>query len=471
MPMNRLFDGTIRIRGTGGLVVVAIIVLSAMPVAAGAPLAAPALPQPVFPLKLSRDQRYLVDQQDTPFLVIGDSPWSLIVELQPAQVNQYLDDRQAKGFNVLLVNLIEHRFSSHPPTLHDRTPPFLPPGDFGSPNKAYFDYAEQVVAKAAERGIVILLCPAYLGYGGGEDGFFQEMLTSGREKVRSYGRYVGRRFRKHTNLIWIVGGDFTPDREQQWTVDELAAGIREEDPTHLMTVHTGPDQTAADNFADRDWLQLNHVYAYREDLYVACYAADGRRPRMPYFLLETAYEGEHQAKPERIRRQAYWPLLCGAFGILYGNSPLWHFGSQGVYDRGGDWVAALDSQGARDVNRLVGALQGKAWWQLRPDRHHSLVTAGYGTFGQLDYVTAARTPDGTLALAYIPSTGTDRRELTVDLSQLTGRVTAEWYNPVTGQYQAAGSGPLGNAGEVTLTTPGDNSSGTNDWLLILQSAS
>ena len=31
---------------------------------------------PAFPLKLGADQRYLVDQKDQPFLVIGDSPWS-----------------------------------------------------------------------------------------------------------------------------------------------------------------------------------------------------------------------------------------------------------------------------------------------------------------------------------------------------------------------------------------------------------
>jgi hypothetical protein len=74
-----------------------------------------------------------------------------------------------------------------------------------------------------------------------------------------------------------------------------------------------------------------------------------------------------------------------------------------------------------------------------------------------------------LALAYIPSTGTDSRELTVDLSQLAGPVMAAWYNPVSGQYQTARGGPLANAGAVRLTTPGDNGSGTNDWLLVLQS--
>jgi hypothetical protein len=79
---------------------------------------------PAFPLKLSADRRYLIDQHDQPFLVIGDSPWSLIVEPTPAQVDLYLDDRAAKGFNLLLVNLLEHKFSTQPPKLRDGTPPF-----------------------------------------------------------------------------------------------------------------------------------------------------------------------------------------------------------------------------------------------------------------------------------------------------------------------------------------------------------
>jgi len=425
---------------------------------------------PAFPLKLSADRRYLVDQRETPFLVVGDSPWSLIVEPTPEQADQYLDDRHSKGFNLLLVNLIEHKFSSQPPKLRDGTPPFTTPGDFGTPNEAYFGYAEEVVRKAAKRGIALLLCPAYLGYGGGDDGFYQEMLRNGPEKIRAYGRYVGRRFRDHPNLVWIVGGDFAPPPDQRWTVDEVAAGIREEDKVHLMTVHCGPGDAAAAAYGDRSWLQLNNVYHYREDLYAACLEQDSRSPRMPYFLVETAYEGEHNASPARIRRQAYWPLLCGAFGTLYGNSPVWHFGSRGVYDRGGDWVAALNSRGAQDTARLAAAFRARPWWQLRPDHDHKVVTAGYGTFGKLDYVTAASTSDGTLVLSYVPSTDTGPREFTVDMSQLASRLTAQWYNPTTGRYTAIPGSPFPNAGMRTFTTPGDNGTGTNDWLLVLEAS-
>jgi hypothetical protein len=54
----------------------ALLILDATP--------ATARTTPAFPLKLSADRRYLVDQHEKPFLVIGDSPGSLIVEPAPA---------------------------------------------------------------------------------------------------------------------------------------------------------------------------------------------------------------------------------------------------------------------------------------------------------------------------------------------------------------------------------------------------
>jgi len=40
---------------------------------------------PVFPLKVAADQRHLVDQNNAPFLINGDAPWSLIVQLTKEQ--------------------------------------------------------------------------------------------------------------------------------------------------------------------------------------------------------------------------------------------------------------------------------------------------------------------------------------------------------------------------------------------------
>ena len=143
---------------------------------------------PIFPLKASEDGRYLVDQKGTPFLVVGDSPWSLIVQPSEKDIDRYLDDRAKRSFNSVVVNLIEHKFATRAPNTQAGLPPFRKAGDLSTPNPDYFDFAHRVVEKANDRDIVVWLAPSYLGSGGGDEGWFREIQAGGRDKLRAYGR-------------------------------------------------------------------------------------------------------------------------------------------------------------------------------------------------------------------------------------------------------------------------------------------
>src|SRR4051812_47558868 len=63
------------------------------------------------PLHVVKGRRDLVGANGVPFLMQGDAAWSLIVQLTREQADGYLQDRANRGFNTVLVNLIEHRFS------------------------------------------------------------------------------------------------------------------------------------------------------------------------------------------------------------------------------------------------------------------------------------------------------------------------------------------------------------------------
>jgi len=193
----------------------------------------------VYPLKLSNQGAYLVDQNDRPFLVQGDAPWSLIVQLSLTEAEQYLEDRREKGFNLLMVNLIEHEFANNPPLNRNGDPPFTVPGDFSTPNEVYFAFADQIINLAATKNIVILLAPAYLGYQGGSQGWYQEMQANGAVVLRDYGRYVGQRYASFDNIIWLHGGDYDPPDPQ--LVSAVAEGVREFDDRHLHTAHCAPE--------------------------------------------------------------------------------------------------------------------------------------------------------------------------------------------------------------------------------------
>ncbi|MGH8628877.1 MAG: DUF4038 domain-containing protein, partial [Gammaproteobacteria bacterium] len=114
-----------------------------------------------YPIKLSSSGSYLLDQDNRPFFINGDTAWSLIVQLSPTDADTYLSDRAQKGYNLILVNLIEHKFATNAPANLAGQPPFTTPGNFNTPNEAYFDHVDWVIKKAAEKGLVVLLAPLY----------------------------------------------------------------------------------------------------------------------------------------------------------------------------------------------------------------------------------------------------------------------------------------------------------------------
>ena len=75
----------------------------------------------VFPLKVSKDRRYLVDQHGKPFLIVGDSPQSLIGDLPLKQASFYLADRKKAGFNALWVDLLCTTYTGCPPDARTST--------------------------------------------------------------------------------------------------------------------------------------------------------------------------------------------------------------------------------------------------------------------------------------------------------------------------------------------------------------
>jgi len=420
----------------------------------------------VFPLRTSDNGRFLTDQKGEPFLVVGDTAWSLIAQLSDAEIDRYLEDRQNRGFNSIIVNLIEHKFSTNPPKTLVGLAPFTKAGNFSTPNPAYFDFAHKVVEKANQRGIVVWLFPAYLGYGGGDQGFFSEMKASGKESLRSYGRFVGKKFRDLPNIVWVMGGDFTPKQDDQWVVAEMAEGIQEEDAMHLMTGHGSPKNAAVVAFGGQTWLTINSVYSYEKTLFRPVQSEYKRRPIRPFVLIESTYEGEHSSTPDQIRRQAYWAMLGGACGQFFGNNPMWHFDGPGLYPVETTWMQALDGTGSMDMTRLRDLFIGLPWHHLEPENNREVVTEGHGD--GIATVLTARTADKRLSVSYIPSTSTESRKLTVDLTKFSGPITARWYNPASGRWESAYDGSLPNQGSHLFVTLGDNGTGTNDWILALE---
>lgn len=412
-----------------------------------------------FPLSVSPDRRFLQDAFGRPFLMTGDAAWSLISELKHDEVEKYLDVRRQQGFNTLLVRLIEHQFASNAPADAYSELPFREPGRFSEPNDSYFDNAKWVLQHAKDRGFLVLLAPAYLGSGGGPEGWYVEMTAAGPEVLRSYGRYLGARYRDLKNIIWVHSGDFNaPDKSQARAV---ANGIAEADPDALHTAHLAQGTTAADYWQGESWLSIDTVYTYR-DVFRAVSAEYERKLRLPILMIEAQYENEHGTNEQYLRAQAYGAILGGAAGQIYGNNPVWHFSGPGLFypdvaSMFFGWRHALGSPGASSMSHLRNFFEPLEWWKIEPDRGDILI-------GGEGYSICGAVKDGSFAVVYVADTD----ELILK-PRWEAPIEARWYDPTAGTFHDAAAPTNEAGGQNVFEVPAsNNASGFSDWLLFVR---
>jgi hypothetical protein len=426
---------------------------------------------PVYPVKISASGRYLVDQNNVPFLMVGDSPHTLVANLTSADAAFYLADRATNSFNALWVEALCNTYvdGRADGSLLDGTLPFTKnvsgtsSYDLTAPNEAYFAHVDQIVRMAATNGIVVMLDPIDTG------GWLTIMQNNGTTRCRTYGQYLGNRYKNFPNIIWISGNDF-----QDWStpaddavVTAVALGIKDVDTNHLQTVEL--NYTLSSSLDDPNWapiIGLNGAYTYYPT-YDEVLHAYRQSTNRPVFMEEANYEFEALQGPVTtapiLRQQEYWTLLSGGAGQLYGNHYLWPFSS--------GWQTHLDTPGAIEMRYVSALFVPRAWYNLVPDTNHVVVTAGNGTYSSSgtvaanNYLTAASTPDGKLAIAYMPTV----RTITVNLAKLSGAVTARWYDPSSGNYSPITGSPFANTGTRTFAPTGNNADGDGGWVLVLES--
>jgi len=427
----------------------------------------------VFPLAISASRNGLVDASGRPFLIQGDAAWSAIAQLSEADALQYLDDRQRRGFNALLVNLVEHRFTSHAPPQANAAgqKPFTTPSDMSTTNDAYFQHVDWFLEQARQRGMLVLLAPAYLGYKGSTDGWIAEMKSTGTAKLQTYGQYLGARYKDVPNILWVQGGDYTPSSSELPLLQAIVDGLKGAGDAHLHTAHWGGEPSFSG--PQPAWIDVDTVYVnsppHNYPFMVQGWQVDaGKRP---VFFIEGWYENEHQATPLQLRSDMYQPLVTGEAGFVFGIFPIWSFwtGAPGNdYDNDGkypSWQAALGSPGAGDAQRARTLFESLDWSHLIPDVGNTFLTGGYGSWDSSSYVLAARTADGHLGVAYF----TDLRTVTFDLTRMAGTTRASWFDPSNGTSSAVPGSPFAATGSRSFTPPGATADGSTDWVLLLQS--
>lgn len=415
---------------------------------------------PAFPLRVGPNGRYLVDREGTPFFVMGDTPWFLQKVPLP-EVRRIMEDRQAKGFNTLFLELLD---DSQIPSRDARTnAAFLTDTDLTRPVEAYWDYATEVLDEAEKRGFFVILSELWYGYG---KGLWMHHINP--ENTRVYAKFLGRKFARYRNLMWMHAGDRNPDANLDACTRVLATELALAAPHHLHTVHNAPEFASSRFYHDATWLTVNLGYTYGASYLHIRPEFERADPVRPVILGETGYEGEPNEierlpdaragdlwNPYRIRRNAWWAALSGASGYCAGTR-LWR------WEPG--WRETLQARSSREAPLLRRGLERVAWWTLVPDNAHALVTGGFGEWKQATYVTAALTADGREAVIYTPGPTV----LRISHATLKGPAEAQWFDPTNGEVRpAVAEAPLDRL-ESRYTTPGRNAAGESDWVLIFR---
>jgi len=474
-----------RLRLSGMLLIALTLLLT--PIAYGQKVQTPKLSPnglrpsaPAYPLKVSANHRYLVDQNDAPFLIAGEVPQPLVTMVSTEDAASYFDDRQAHGFNAMWVDVLVaapyYPDSRDDGGTYDGILPFtsyVSGGtdtahyDLTKPNETYFARVDQMLMLAAKRGMVVFLDPIETGQ------WVPTLRNNGVDAAGVYGRYLGNRYKRFDNIIWLNGNDFNSwkDSRDDDLVRAVALGIQSADSGHLQTIELNVETSSS--YDDPTWVpivSLNSTYTY-SPTYLQMWHSYNQTPIAPTFLLEAHYELMDFGHPwdygtlPVLRRQEYWAMLSGGKGQIYGNGFTCYFMP--------GWKSNIDTFGVKQFMIWRTFFLSLPWPDLVPDQDHTLVTDGFGNPGSFqtrvsrsDYATASKTPDGSFVIAYMPTV----RAITVNMTSLKAPANAKWFDPTNGAYATISGGPFANTGTRQFAPPGNNHDGDGDWVLLLEAS-
>ena len=402
---------------------------------------------------VSADGRFLTAGR-RPFFWMGDTAWELFHRLDRREAGKYLANRARNRFNLVQAVILAEQDGLNVPNRYGERP--LLGNDPERPNERYMRHVDWIIREAARLGIYVGLLPTW-GDKVNEGQWGVGPVVFNEANAHAWGRYLGARYRKDTNIAWILGGDRPPVHESRdyrplWRA--MAAGIDEGAGCRtLKTYHPmGGNSTSkwlhGENWLDMNMMQSGHgggrdvpVWEWIErDLALA--------PAKPTLDGEPNYE-DHPVNPwpkwdpangyfrdHDVRKQVYRSVFAGACGVTYGHHFIWQMWDRGreVSNNGDEfipWHKAIDRPGATQVRHLRALMQSRPMARRVPAQ--GMVLSDIGTGGS--HIRACRDAVGKWAFVYLPRP----LPVTVDLKVLgTGKVRAGWHDPCDGSWTEIG---------------------------------
>jgi hypothetical protein len=229
------------------------------------------------------------------------------------------------------------------------------------------------------------------------------------------------------------------------------------------------------------WVTYNNLYSdmvvFNQAHFI--YHEFMKKDIMPIMMTEGPYQKlkaySWQVATNQVERSLnYRVALGGGFGGSY------TYGCEWLQNPTSPWDKYLNLGARPHIKFYSDLFKYRPWWNLNPDWTRKFLTAttlsGGSNIEDDNYTLAAYdSVNGKLGIVYCTKVQT----VTIDLSKMSERVTAEWYDPTTGNYSTISGSPFANSGLHKFTTPDivhkefntDNSAEvSNDWVLVIEAA-
>lgn len=422
-------------------------------------------------LKVSPDGHFLQYANGRTFFWLGDTGWEMLARLDKEEIEQYLENRKEKGFNVIQTVALDDSTDPVGPNRYGELP--LINSNPYTPNEKYFELVDWTIKLAFKKGLYIALLPTWAGNVVKKWGTPQAMFNE--KNAYHYGLFLGMRYKDDQNIIWVAGGDRPAfNKETDWRPlwRAMIKGIREgTSGKALITYHPAGESSSTAFWKDESTLDFNMIQSGHRthDLpaWVWIKRDYGLMPAKPVIDAEPNYE-DHPVnwKPENgyfndydVRKQLYRTVFSGAAGVTYGHHSIWQFYSprqQPIAFPNQTWQEALDRPGAFQAGYLKSLMMSVKSGDRIADQSFVL---NYGSNDQ--YITAFRNKENSLAMIYMPV----GKKIEINVSWMAaGKIRTRWFEPRTGKFQKAGTRSRKN--NPMAYQPPTTGTG-NDWVLIL----
>jgi hypothetical protein len=443
-------------------------------------------------LSVSADGHHLT-KDGVPFLYISEQLWYLPQRSTRANVDTLLDGLDGttdpeKGCTTVIqfanvmaatesppvvenpTNLYSHQ-AFNGGTVPDFTDPKVVAGGTPDAPNDYWDHLDYIVREIGARGMYLIMMPQWsVQWVNGGQGFTPITAAD----ARSYGEFLGNRYKDDGHILWMLGGDgLDPAVEGTTAIYRAQAeGILKgvtgctTCPTYneasalwnqvLMSYHA-TIQTSASDFWDinEKWCRIDGCYAGRHYTIKPAYELANPRP-----IIETEGYGfwsmtEDQQSSARLHQYVHY--LSGGRGCMFMNEFMWDLSS--------GWETRLAVAERKQFTLVRDNMAAIEWWKLIPDNTIIMSANSPSEENFKQKMVAAKSSSGDTIMVFFSYASPKTSQIDLNAITTNQSITGTWINTINGTTQSAGTHDVDD--NPTFTVPAT----WTDGLLKLQGAS